>query len=314
MMPVAAVRLSEIDPDLLRYVREDERAAAGRVPVPVETVGKGPLDLDAVLEARQAFGALVIEGMLLCRWRLGEHVALGTLGPGDVVPFRDGPRLLLLGGEDLTVASVPTRLGMLGEEWLVGVRRWPRLSIGMLARMGEQYERLAAHLAVCQLPRVEQRLLALMWLLAETWGHVTALGTVLPLNLTHEVLGGLVGSRRPTVTLALGELAERGAIVRQDGGWLLLELPQGANAPMRAVGESLLLTAGDGTWSANGPPPPAAASFAHLPSIVQRLSLEHSGRVEEFRARMTRMALSRERCQESRRRTQRELTRRRAPS
>jgi hypothetical protein len=316
-MLVPAVRLSDTDPDLLRYLREDERAAAGRLHVPTETVGTGPLDLDALLAQRQAFGALVLEGMIVCRWRVGGQVALGTLGPGDILPFRDGARSLLLGGEDLTVTTTPTRLGMLGEEWLVGVRRWPRLSFGMLARMGEQHERLAAHLAVCQLPRVEERLLALMWLLAETWGHVSPLGTVLPLTMTHEVLGGLVGSRRPTVTLALGALTQRGSIVRQDGGWLLLEVPKGVTAPARpGSGDRLVSINGDGRWRASEQPR-ASASFAHLRAIVERLSAEHSSRVEDFRARRTRMAGSVERCQESRRRIRRarhEISRRRAPS
>ena len=52
-----------------------------------------------------------------------------------------------------------------------------------------------------------------MWLLAESWGRVTQAGIRLPLGLTHDVLGALVGARRPTVTLALRELTERGAIL-----------------------------------------------------------------------------------------------------
>jgi len=58
--------------------------------------------------------------------------------------------------------------------------------------------------------------MALMWLLAESWGRVTPAGIRLPLSLSHEVLGGLIGSRRPTVTLALTKLAEQGSLTRQD--------------------------------------------------------------------------------------------------
>jgi DNA-binding MarR family transcriptional regulator len=36
-------------------------------------------------------------------------------------------------------------------------------------------------------------------------------------RLTHDVIGGLVGSRRPTVTLALSQLSCRGLIERSDG-------------------------------------------------------------------------------------------------
>jgi hypothetical protein len=43
-----------------------------------------------------------------------------------------------------------------------------------------------------------------------------------PLALTHRILGQLVGARRPTVSTALAELAERGELIRRpDGSWLL---------------------------------------------------------------------------------------------
>ena len=35
----------------------------------------------------------------------------------------------------------------------------------------------------------------------------------------------LIGAKRSTVSLALSELTERGALVRQNGNWLLLESP-----------------------------------------------------------------------------------------
>jgi len=46
-----------------------------------------------------------------------------------------------------------------------------------------------------------------------------------PVSLTHDALGELIGARRSTVALALNELSERGAVVRQNGSWLLLESP-----------------------------------------------------------------------------------------
>jgi Crp-like helix-turn-helix domain len=78
---------------------------------------------------------------------------------------------------------------------------------------------------ICQLPRVDQRVLALLWLLAESWSQVTPGGVRLPLTLTHETLGAMIGARRPTVTLALRKLSKDGSIVHQDSGWLLLEPP-----------------------------------------------------------------------------------------
>ena len=76
--------------------------------------------------------------------------------------------------------------------------------------------------AISQLHRVDRRLLALFWHLAERWGRMTADGVVLPMTLSHRMLGQLIGARRPTVPTALGELARRGDIRRcDDGTWLL---------------------------------------------------------------------------------------------
>jgi hypothetical protein len=51
---------------------------------------------------------------------------------------------------------------------------------------------------------------------------VTPDGVVLPLLLTHELLGQLAGARRPAVTTALGALQEEGSVARRrDGTWLL---------------------------------------------------------------------------------------------
>ena len=49
---------------------------------------------------------------------------------------------------------------------------------------------------------------------------------MLPLRLQHESLGHIIGAKRPTVTLALQRLAERGLVQRrQDGTWSLPSTP-----------------------------------------------------------------------------------------
>jgi hypothetical protein len=61
-----------------------------------------------------------------------------------------------------------------------------------------------------------------MWHLAERWGRIASTGVVVPIEVTHGALGRLVGARRPTVSLALAELAREGSMVRRhDGSWLL---------------------------------------------------------------------------------------------
>jgi hypothetical protein len=73
------------------------------------------------------------------------------------------------------------------------------------------------------LPRVEQRVLGLFWHLAERWGKVRPEGVVVELALTHELIGQLIGAQRPTISLALGALADDGLLQRRNphGGWLI---------------------------------------------------------------------------------------------
>jgi CRP/FNR family transcriptional regulator, cyclic AMP receptor protein len=222
--------LLEVEPELRAYLDPDERQLVARVAIPVAVFSDRELDIDGFLDDAGAFGAVILDGILLHRMSIGDQPALRLLGPGDMLSRSGGIRTGLL-GESTHRASGPLRLAMLDDRVLLAARRFPRLFAGLQIRLGEQHQRLAAQLVICQLPRVEDRLLALMWLLAETWGRVTASGTVLPIALTHDALGELIGARRPTVTLALKELADRGSLFRQDGEWLLLEPPPQGVAP-----------------------------------------------------------------------------------
>ena len=69
---------------------------------------------------------------------------------------------------------------------------------------------------------VEDRLLLLLWQLAELWGRKAPGGAVLPFRLSHQTLADLVGARRPTVTLAVRALTERELLERGESGeWIL---------------------------------------------------------------------------------------------
>ena len=53
-------------------------------------------------------------------------------------------------------------------------------------------------------------------------GRVTSGGVLVPLTLSHRMLGQIVGARRPTVTAAVRLLVDSGEVVRRtDGSWLL---------------------------------------------------------------------------------------------
>jgi CRP/FNR family cyclic AMP-dependent transcriptional regulator len=307
-------QLLHIEPDITRFLPPAQRAEADGLDVPVLVWERGPIDIDSELRKARAFAGILLEGMVLHRLRVGDQPGLRLLGPGDIVTRSGAQRTLLL-AESTYRVSATTEVAILGDEWLGAARQWPLLIPGLQSLLSAQSERLSAQFVICQLPRVDQRLLAVLWLLAESWGHVTSVGTTLPLSLTHDVLGEMIGARRSTVTLALGELSERGAIVRQDEGWLLLEPPPAVAARLPDVEQPVLLTDVGSSWVEVHGPPEVAASRAELRETVARLSQEHQGQVERYEQGIKRLASSRQRSREARRRIADEgINRKRAPS
>lgn len=90
---------------------------------------------------------------------------------------------------------------------------------------------LAVDLAIGHGVGIERRLLLTLWHLADRWGRVTRDGVRLDLRLTHELLGDIVGARRPSVSTALGALT-RSRLVEPlpESRWLLLGSPPDPNA------------------------------------------------------------------------------------
>ena len=68
---------------------------------------------------------------------------------------------------------------------------------------------------------IEKRLVILFWHLADRWGKVTPEGVRITLPLSHGMIAKLVGSRRPTVTTAMGKLRDEGVVEKVDDGWVL---------------------------------------------------------------------------------------------
>ena len=293
---MAGIRLSEAGPDLLKFLSEEDRADAERLALPLIELPAGAVDLRATFEPLGAFAGVVVDGALLESLQIGDHVGMRLLGHDDVVG-RDGLRssVLLRSADHRAIA--PTRVATLGREFLLAVRRWPLLAAGLQARNNEQAGRLAALMLVCQLPRVDDRLLAMLWLLAETWGHVSPAGTVVPFKLTHSVLGALVGARRPTVSLAVTDLVDRGALVRQSEGWLLLQPPPAPTSPdAEGPGEPRLVPTHGSVWSQPVAPAPAydAAAVAAIRERISRLEREHARAADTLKVRFEEMRNARE--------------------
>ena len=157
-------------------------------------------------------GLLIAEGVLAREVVLGDTVSTELLGPGDILrPWHiEGPPQLLAVDVRWNALS-PIRLGLIDRRTAAALARYPEIGAVIVDRLSERAQRLTITQAISQLNRVDRRLLALFWHLAERWGRVSRDGIAVPLVLSHRLIGELVGARRPTVSTALGRARARRA-------------------------------------------------------------------------------------------------------
>jgi CRP/FNR family transcriptional regulator, cyclic AMP receptor protein len=235
-------RLLDLDSDLAEALgREGTARARDRVGAATVRLESGSWKPETLApEMRRAFAMIVCDGLIVRELDLAGTVTADLLGPGDIVAVAvavadgggGGGEPLLSTGEHWHVSGRAT-IAILDDRILPALHAWPALSSRLIARAARQAARAAEQRAISQLPRVELRIRALLWHLAERWGRISAAGVVVPLELTHGALGHLVGARRPTVTLALSELARNGAVKRRDDGAWLLHHDSNPSGPLR---------------------------------------------------------------------------------
>ena len=236
-------RLLDLDQDLAETMGEVAVRVRDRIGVPTIRLDRGPWDQDALRPvARNVFALMVCDGLVVRELELAERPTADLLGPGDLVALGSPAERLLITGESWQVGKRAT-VAILDDRLLPALHAWPLLSARLIARVARQAARAAEQRAISQLPRVELRLRALMWHLAERWGRVGSTGVVVPIEITHGALGRLVGARRPTVSLALAELARDGAMVRRDDGSWLLRADSNPSAPARGIAPPLDIAA-----------------------------------------------------------------------
>ena len=177
-------------------------------------------------------GLLLLDGVLAREVIVADHVSAELLGPGDLVrPWQAAEQGRPAARRRPVVRPLALVLRRARPPLRGELARWPEVTAALFDRLSERSLRLGTTQAISQLTRVDRRLKALLWHLAERWGRVSGDGVIVPLALTHRILGQLVGARRPTVSTALGELAERGELVRRvDGSWVLRGSPPDASA------------------------------------------------------------------------------------
>jgi CRP/FNR family transcriptional regulator, cyclic AMP receptor protein len=288
--------LLDLDPDLGQLLDAERLATASReLHVAVHPLQQGLWDSDKLAGASPGhIGLLVIDGVVAREILVSDTISTELLGPGDVLRpwrLRDGPELL----RHSVRWSVLTRsrIALLDRRVGAQLARYPEVNAAIIDRIAERALRLAVTQAISQLNRVDRRLLALFWHLAERWGRMTAEGVVVPMTLSHRMLGQLVGARRPTVSTALRQLAsERELVRRDDGSWLLTGAPVGLPEPaierVVPIRRRLLPQPGAAQPIAAAPEPepelePVHVRGVELRSILKRLREQTASQMAEMR-------------------------------
>ena len=219
------VRVLDEDPDLgARIAPGDQAAASGAAVAAAVRLERGPwTEMPRRVDAR-ALGFLVLDGMLSCTVRVAGRANVELLGRGDVLrPWVTN---------DATVPQdvewrvlVPAQIAWLDGDFAERTARWPELAAALIDRLVVRARRLLFQRAASALPRVDERLLLVLWDFADRWGRVRMDGVHLPVPLSHSLLASIVGAQRPSVTTALGRLRREGAVQQVPGGWLLIGEP-----------------------------------------------------------------------------------------
>jgi CRP/FNR family cyclic AMP-dependent transcriptional regulator len=275
--------LLDLDPDLGQLLAAERREAArAQLNVEVHRLTSGPWSADRLRAASpEHVGLLLLDGVVSREVVVADTVSTELLGPGDVLrpwTLQDAEPLLRI--EVRWNALTESRVAVLDRRFASRLTQFPEVNSVLIDRLNDRAQRLATTQAISQLNRVDRRLLALFWHLAERWGRITSDGVAVPLTLSHRMLGQLVGARRPTVSTAIGDLARRDELIRRrDGTWLLkgkpVGLPSGEAQRTIPIRRKLLghgpvedAPAANGTRSV--PATPAEDAFVGAPADAMR--------------------------------------------
>jgi CRP/FNR family cyclic AMP-dependent transcriptional regulator len=244
------ISLLDADPELGEALAAPELDAARRSvavhTVTLEAAAWHPLQQE--WPVAPMLGLLVLQGVVTRDIVFAGRTTTELLGSGDILrPWEDELQFDPLPFAVVWHVHEPTRVALLDARVALATARWPVLAGALSRRHVRRARSLAFQLAIAQIPRVDDRLLVLLWALAERWGRVSPHGVRLPLALPHRTLATLVGARRPSVTTALSGLARDGLVERTDEGWLLhgdptevlperLHTPVAGRVPAEALG------------------------------------------------------------------------------
>lgn len=224
MVPTSTVEVLTADPELAEHLEGERLASAVRDCV-ARTVDlpagpwTPPRDLDGL---NRGIGLLMLEGLIVRHVGVAGRFGAELIGAGDVgCPWQWDDEQATLPRSGRWRILQDCRLAVLDIGFTQRAGQYPEVISNLFTRALQRSRHIAVNMAIVQQPRIDVRLHMLFWELADRWGRVRQDGVHVPIQLTHATLADLVAARRPTVTKALGELAERSAVMWTGEDWLL---------------------------------------------------------------------------------------------
>jgi CRP/FNR family cyclic AMP-dependent transcriptional regulator len=221
--PAGRIALLDVDPDLVGHASPAEIAAIrDKLTAPVYRLPSGIMPAPPRRGGDGHLGYLVLKGLLLYEVSACGRATAELLGVGDLVrPWSRDPggtlesnaRWIVL--EQVLLAD----LGMVNNSRLVDSRD---IVAALVMRCADRAEAVAIQRSITAHVRVDVRVLAYLWHLADRFGVVVPGAVKLDIPLTHAVLARLVGARRPTVTTALQRLIQLGYLRREGRAFVLV--------------------------------------------------------------------------------------------
>lgn len=202
----------------------------------VVEVPRGRYDPNDLFDGDGLLGLLLLNGLVVRQVSVADRHCGELVGPGAVLrPWDDFGQNAPLPFEVSWRVIQDAQLALLDRRFLATIIHWPALIESFVARATERAHTLAFNVAIHCLRHVHLRLLVLLWNLADRFGRVGPDGTHVPLPLSHSDLAELVGAARPSVSVALKQLADDGLVWRNeaDGTWMLSREPPGELRDMR---------------------------------------------------------------------------------
>jgi CRP/FNR family transcriptional regulator, cyclic AMP receptor protein len=153
--------------------------------------------------------------------RIVDRTVTELLGPGDLLQPQHRRMDDMVERDTTWRALITTRFALLDEGFDQRVLPWPQIAHALLRRAERRCDDNDALRAISCQPRLEVRLVLLLWHLAARWGRVEPAGLRVSLPLTHRLLGQLVGAERPSISHALARLNRAGLVTGTPGDWHL---------------------------------------------------------------------------------------------